>query len=77
MTVIADDKKCVHLPTAQPGDRFDLQVAGAGKFVLTLLDSEAARPAKVRIEKRAGFSVGVLDRPINEKALAEALNEFP
>jgi len=77
MTVVADAKKCVLLPTAQPGDRFDLQIAGEGKIVLTLLEPDPARPANVRVEKRGGFSVGVLDRPIDDQALAEALNDFP
>ena len=58
MTVVADFKKCVPLPTAQPGDRFDLQIAGAGKFVLTRLESGPARPANVKVEQRDGFSVG-------------------
>ena len=77
MTVVADFKKCVLLPTVQPGDRFDLQIAEAGKFVLTRLESAPARSAAVKVERRGGFSVGVLDRPIDEQALAEALNEFP
>lgn len=77
MTVVADVRKCVLLPTAQPGDRFDLQIAGEGKFVLTRLGSDPVGPAKVRVEKRGDFSVGVLDRPIDDQALAEALNEFP
>jgi hypothetical protein len=33
--------------------------------------------AKVRIEKRGQYHVGVLDRPINEESLKEALAEFP
>jgi hypothetical protein len=73
MTVVADDKKCVPLPTAQPGDRFDLQIAGEGKYLLTQLEAAPASPSQVRIEKREGFSVGVLDRSIDERALAEAL----
>ena len=77
MTVVADFKKCILLPTAQPGDRFDLQSAGAGKFVLTKLESAPSRPANVRVERRDGFSVGVVDRPMDELALAEALLEFP
>lgn len=77
MTVVADFKKCVLLPTVQPGDRFDLQIAGAGKFVLTRLETGPARPANVRVERRGAFSVGVRDRPMDEQALAEALNEFP
>ena len=33
--------------------------------------------AKVRIEKRGPYSVGVLDRPISEQAIEEAMREFP
>ncbi len=77
MTVIADSNKCVVLPAAQPGDRFDVRIVGEGKFVLTLLDSDLAAPATVKVEKRNGFSVGVLDHPIDDQALAEALREFP
>lgn len=33
--------------------------------------------AKVRIEKRGQYHVGVLDPPINEEALKDAVAEFP
>jgi hypothetical protein len=78
MTVIADSKKRVTLRLANPGERFDVQVAGHGKFILTKLEPvPPARPARVRIEKRGPYHVGVLDQPINEQALKEALAEFP
>jgi hypothetical protein len=77
MTIVADDKKSVALPGAKPGDRFDLQVITEGKILLTPLGASPAQPTSVRIEKKDGFTVGVLDRPIDEKALSEALNEFP
>ena len=78
MTVVADSKKRVTLRLAKPGDRFDVQIAGAGKFVLTKLQPVPGLPAaKVRIEKRGKYHVGVLDRPIQEAALKEALAEFP
>lgn len=77
MTLIADDKKCVLLPAARPGDSFDLQAAGEGRFVLTRLASGSPGFATMKVEKRGGFSVGVLDHPIEQQALAEALNEFP
>lgn len=76
MTVVVDLKNCVRLPAAQPGDRLDLQVAGVGKFVLTRLGSDPNQPNHVRIERRCGFTVGVLDRPIDEHQLTEALSEF-
>jgi len=78
MTVVADSKKRVTLRLAKPGERFDVQSAGNGKFILTRLEpvGECA-PAKVRIVKRGEFYVGILDSPINDEALKEAPSEFP
>ena len=77
MTVTADNKRRVVLPTAKPGELFDVQSAGEGKFVLTRMEPIQPRQAKVRIEVENGLVVGVLDRPINEHALREALADFP
>lgn len=78
MTVVADNKKRVTLRLAKPGQRFDVQISSDGKYILTRLEPvQGARPARVRIEKRGRYSVGVLDAPIDEKALKEALAEFP
>ncbi len=78
MTVIADSKKRVTLRRANPGDRFDVQISADGKYILTKLEPvQDLPPAKVRIEKRGSYHVGVLDRPISEAALNEALVEFP
>ena len=77
MTIVADEQKRLILPTAQPGDRFDVQITGDGKFLLTRLSSLSSHPTNVKIVKEGAFSVGVLDRPIDEHALAEALSEFP
>lgn len=77
MTVTADAKNRVTLPSAKPGDQFDVHLAGQGKVVLTKISSADDAPAKVRIEKHGKFSVGVLDRPIDEQALKEALAELP
>jgi hypothetical protein len=78
MTVVADSKKRVTIRLAQPGERFDVQVAGEGKFLLTRLEPiPGAPPPKVKIVKRGRYSVGVLDQPINERALKEALSDFP
>lgn len=75
MTVIADNKKRVTLPT-RPGERFDVQVLGGERFILTrLVPAEAEQ--KVTIQKRNGFSTGKLGHPINAAALQEALAEFP
>ena len=77
MTVTADAKKRVILPTAKPGDRFDVQSVGEGKVIFTKLEPVAGKPASVKLEKHGGFTVGVLSRPIDEQALKEALAEFP
>jgi hypothetical protein len=76
MTVIADNKRRVTLPTT-PGERFDVRVSGNGQFVLTRLQPSRPRPAKVTVRKIGRYSVGHLDRPISETALREALAEFP
>ena len=78
MTVVADNKKRVTLRLAQPGDRFDVQVAAEGNYILTKLErGQLKSAAKVRIEKRGQYHVGVLDHPINEEALKDAVAEFP
>ncbi len=76
MTVIADNKKRVTLPT-KPGERFDLQALGKDKFILTRLAPVQTRPASVKLQKQDGFTVGRLDHAINGAALQEALAEFP
>ncbi|HEY1663028.1 MAG TPA: hypothetical protein VGI03_11475 [Verrucomicrobiae bacterium] len=73
MTVIADNKKRVTLPT-KPGERFDLQAFGKDKFVLTRLEPVKTRPASVKIQKKDGFTIGKLDHAISEVALEEALS---
>jgi len=78
MTVVTDNKKRVTLRLAKPGDRFDVQVASDGHYILTRLEPvQLNGTAKVRIEKRGQYHVGVLDHPINEEALKDALAEFP
>lgn len=78
MTVITDNKKRVTLHLAKPGERFEVYTAGDGKFVLTRVEAvQKSNPAKVRIVKRGTYSVGILDHPISEEAIREALNEFP
>jgi hypothetical protein len=77
MTVTADAKKRVRLGVVKPGDRFDVQVSGEGTILLRRLEPIKERPAKVTFVKEGRFTVGVLDRPINEEALKQALAEFP
>jgi hypothetical protein len=76
MTVIADNKKRVTLPT-RPGERFDLQLRGPDKFVLTRLVPAPPRTAKVTFKKVGGFTVARTSRPIDVNAVNRALEEFP
>ena len=77
MTVVADDKHRVTLRHAKPGERFDVAIVEPGKYVLTKLEPAQPRPARVRIEKRNGYTVGILNEPIDMAALKEALADFP
>jgi hypothetical protein len=78
MTVVADNKKRVTIRFAKPGERFDVQVTGEGKFLLTRLEPvQKVPPCKVRFVKRGKYTVGVLDRPISEQSIREALSDFP
>jgi hypothetical protein len=56
MTVIADSKKRVTLPT-KPGERFDVQVFGEDKYVLTRLAPVAREVpvVKVKFNKDGNF----------------------
>ncbi len=76
MTVTADSKKRVPLPT-RTGERFDVQIFGNDKFVLTRLAPVESRTAKVKLFKKGGFTVGTSSHEINESALKEALSEWP
>ena len=76
MTVVADNKKRVTLPT-QPGERFELQAVGNDKFILTRLVPVKVRRAKVTFKKGGGCTVAKTDQPIDMNALNRALDEFP
>ena len=77
MTVTADEKMCVLVPTARPGDRFNLQLEGSDRIVLTRIDSPSLPPAKVAFKMKNGYTVGVVGHKIDEQALQQALDEFP
>jgi phage FluMu protein gp41 len=77
MTVVTDYKKRVTLRLAKPGDRFDVQMPSDGICILTNLKPiRAPDTTKVRIEKRGKYCVGILNRPISEESLKEAMAEF-
>ena len=75
-TVQLDEKRRASFGTEfLPGDSFVREVSGN---VVTFRKQEH-RPvtAKVHFEKRNGYTVGVLDTPVDEAAIQKALEEFP
>lgn len=75
MTVIADNKKRVTLPT-RPGERFDLQAIGEDKFILTRL-VPVERVETIRLVRKHGYTVGVGTRKISQADVRKCLDEFP
>jgi hypothetical protein len=74
MTVIADNKKRVVLPT-KPGERFDIQIINSDKFVLTrLAPVEQPRP---RLMKKNGRTVLKGARKLTQAEVNRELEEFP
>lgn len=77
-TLKVDSSKRVRLGQARPGDCYQIQASVDGlTFTLTKIVPDKSRPAKVRFEKRGRYRVGIVDRPIDEQALKEALEDFP
>ncbi len=64
MTAIADNKKRVLIRAARPGDRFDIQVSGDGKIVLTRLAKQSKEAQLVKPVPYKGLLVieGELDQ---------------
>ena len=73
MTVIADSKKRVTLPT-KPGERFDLQTIGEDKFILTRL---VPAVETIRMVRRHGYTMAVGKRKITQADVRKYLDEFP
>jgi phage FluMu protein gp41 len=76
MTTIADNKKRVTLRTAKPGDRFDVQVSGDGKIVLTPL-LPVDKPNRIRLVRKHGYTVAVGEGPVTQEQVRKLLDEFP
>jgi hypothetical protein len=76
MTVTTDGKKRVVIPSAKPGDRFDVEVTSEGKVVLTRLEL-TDKPDNVRLVKKHGYTVARGTRTIRPEQVRKALDEFP
>jgi hypothetical protein len=79
ITTKADSRRRVVVPQVKPGHVYSVQDDPDGSIKLTLLTAPEPkdRPAKVTFVKEGRFTVGVLDRPINEAVIKELLAEFP
>ena len=77
MAVTADSKRRVLLQSISPGDRFDVHMDENGRLILTRLEPVDTTQPGMEIRKVDGYSVGVLNTPIDKQALDEALAEFP
>ena len=76
-TLTVDDYQRVRLPGVEPRTKFAYEKDAHGRITLTKLETEQARPAKVRFVRRNGRTVGLTDRPIALQAIKEALADFP
>jgi hypothetical protein len=76
MTVTTDEKKRVVIPSARPGDRFEVHLTPEGKVVLTRLEV-ADKTDTVRLVKKHGYTVARGTRPITQEQVRRALDEFP
>ena len=75
-----DDAHRIQLAVLAPGDLYEPEIVSPDEITLrrvTQLSAPASRPARVRFEKRGGFTVGVSDHPVSLAAIKEALAEFP
>jgi hypothetical protein len=76
-TLTVDAHKRVRIPDARPGQVFAYEHNGNRVTLTEVKPVQEPPPANVRFEKRGRYTVGVLDRPIDEQALKQALEEFP
>lgn len=72
MTTTADSKKRIVLPTARPGDVFDIQRRGDGLFVLMRLE----RPEPEAKLTRKQSLRAIADAPLQPKMDWPALREL-
>ena len=74
----SDERRRVTLPVpAKPLDSWVPEVLRPDQILLTRVKKPATQAARARIVKRGGYSVGILRRRIDPKAIGRALAEFP
>jgi hypothetical protein len=78
--VKVDEAHRIQIAALAPGDLYEPEIVSADEITLRRVSESSdavSRPAKVRFEKRGGYTVGVSDQPISLAAIKEALAEFP
>ena len=77
--VKVDEAHRIQIAALAPGDLYEPEIVSPDEITLRRVceSSAVSRPAKVRFEKRGGYTVGVSDQPISLAAIKEALAEFP
>jgi len=78
--VKVDEAHRIQIAALAPGDLYEPEIVSPDEITLRRVSESsdaASRLAKVRFEKRGGYTVGVSDQPISMAAIKEALAEFP
>ena len=75
MTTTADSKKRVVLPGAKPGDVFDVQRNGDGRFLLVRLERPAPAPRMSRAQCLRAIAAAPLDLKMDWETLRALTRE--
>jgi hypothetical protein len=75
MTTTADSKKRIVLPTAKPGDVFDIQHRGDGRFMLLRLARPEPEPRLTRAQCLRAIDTAPLRPMMDWVALRELTRE--
>ena len=75
MTVIADSKRRVAVPSARPGDVFDFEDEGNGHFRLVRLCKPAPKKKKTRAEVLASIKASKMKFDMSWDELREMTRE--
>jgi hypothetical protein len=76
MTTTADSKRRVVLPSARPGDVFDVQTQGEGHFTLVRLARPEPKPRLTRTECLRAIAAAPLSPTMDWAALRELTREL-
>lgn len=74
-TVTADQKRRVPLPGAQPGDVYDVQMSGNGKYILEKLVRQAGPRPRSASEVLAALEANPLDPRLRWEELRQQTRE--